>query len=174
MYNVHLTESFSPAQPDAVIREITVGSLLREVATAHPNNIALVDIDDHGNCLKHWTYQEVLDEFEKLALALPNRFAIGEKVVVWAPNIHQWIFMEYARALSGLVLVTTNPSFRAKGLAYVLEQSKAVELFLVPDSRGNPMVETAGQPLPQQVAIVGLPDEKCVLKMTMERRSKCL
>ena len=51
--------------------------------------------------------------------------------------------MKYAYALSGLVLVTANPSFPAKELAYVLEQSKAVGLFLVPDYRGNSMAKIA-------------------------------
>ena len=47
--------------------------------------------------------------------------------------------MEYACALSGLVLVTANPAFQARELSYVLEQSGAVALFLVDEFRGNPM-----------------------------------
>ena len=47
--------------------------------------------------------------------------------------------MEYACALSGLVLVTANPAFQARELAYVLEQSGAVALFLVEEFRGNPI-----------------------------------
>ena len=47
--------------------------------------------------------------------------------------------MEYACGLVGLVLVTANPSFQSKELAYVLEQSGAVGLFSVSEFRGNPM-----------------------------------
>ena len=47
--------------------------------------------------------------------------------------------MEYACGLAGLVLVTANPAFQARELAYVLEQSGAVGLFLVDEFRGNPM-----------------------------------
>ncbi len=36
-------------------------------------------------------------------------------------------------------LVTANPAFQARELAYVLEQSGAVALFLVKEFRGNPM-----------------------------------
>jgi len=39
--------------------------------------------------------------------------------------------MEYTCGLAGLVLVTTNPSFKAKELTYVVEQSGAVGLFYV-------------------------------------------
>ena len=75
---------------------------------------------------------------KKIALALASRFEPGEKVVVWAPNIPTWLFMEYACALAGLVLVTANPSFQVKELRYVLEQSGAVALFRVDGFRGKP------------------------------------
>ena len=37
------------------------------------------------------------------------------------------------------MLITANPAFQARELAYVLEQSGAVALFLVEEFRGNPM-----------------------------------
>jgi fatty-acyl-CoA synthase len=49
MYDVLLTSSYFPAQTDAKIRDITVGELLREVATDHPDIVAMADIDDAGN-----------------------------------------------------------------------------------------------------------------------------
>ena len=57
--------------------------------------------------------------------------------MVWAHNVAEWLVMEYACALAGVVLVTANPSFPAKELRYVLEQSGAVGLFLVKDYRGS-------------------------------------
>ena len=59
--------------------------------------------------------------------------------MVWSPNHPEWVLMEYACALAGLVLVTANPAFQARELAYVVEQSNAVGLFLVETFRGNPM-----------------------------------
>ena len=53
--------------------------------------------------------------------------------------------MEYGYALAGLVLVTANPSFQAGELRYVLEQSRAVGLFLVSSHRGNPMATIASE-----------------------------
>ena len=88
---------------------------------------------------RRWTYAELLADAERLAMALSTRFAPGERVVVWSPNSPEWVLMEYACALSGLVLVTANPAFQARELAYVLEQSGAVALFLVEEFRGNPM-----------------------------------
>ena len=103
----------------------------------------MVDISDSGECGQQWTYAELLSVSERLALALSTRYAPGDKVVVWAPNIPQWVFMEYACGLAGLVLVTANPSFQAAELKYVLEQSGAVGLFMVDEFRGNPTARVA-------------------------------
>lgn len=143
MYEVSLSESLFPAQTDGVVREITVGALLREVAAQHPLAIAVVDVDIDGLAGQTWTYRELLADSEKLALALSSRFRPGEKVVVWAPNIIEWLLMEYACGLAGIVLVTANPSFQPKELRYVLEQSGSVALFFVDEYRGNPMSEIA-------------------------------
>ncbi len=116
MYNVRLSEALFPAQTDGVVREITVGGLLREVAAQHPDAPAVVDVDMDGQTGRTWTYGELLSDSGKLALALSTRFRPGERVVVWAPNIPEWLLMEYACALAGLVLVTANPAFQAKEL----------------------------------------------------------
>ena len=139
MYDVTLTTSHFPAQSDLAIREITVGDLLREVAAARPEAEALVDVRQDGSTGRRWTYAELLAEAERLAMALSTRFDPGERIVVWSPNSPEWVLMEYACALSGLVLVTANPALQARELVYVLEQSGAVGLFLVEEFRGNPM-----------------------------------
>ena len=143
MYEVSLSTSYFPAQTDAKIWDTTVGVHLREVAVDHPDLVAMVEIDDAGQARGKWTYSNLLVNSDRLARSLASRFAPGEKVVVWAPNIPEWIFMEYACGLAGLVLVTANPSFQAKELRYVLEQSGAVALFMVDEFRGNPMREIA-------------------------------
>ncbi len=143
MYDMSLTVSHFPAQDDAKIHDITVGGVLREVAATHPDAVALVDVADSGDCGQSWTYERLLAQAEQLAKALTTRYEQGERVVVWAPNIPQWIFMEYACGLAGLALVTANPSFQASELKYVLEQSGAVGLFMVDEFRGNPMAAIA-------------------------------
>jgi fatty-acyl-CoA synthase len=143
MYDMNLTTSHFPAQNDAEIRDITLDGLLREVTATHPDAVAMVDVEDSGDCGQSWTYGELLVQAERLARALATRFEADDRVVVWAPNIPEWIFMEYACGLAGLVLVTANPSFQAPELKYVLEQSGAVGLFMVDGFRGNPMAEIA-------------------------------
>ena len=141
MYEVALTEACFPAQRDIDVREITVGGLLREMAERSGQAEALVEVRQSGEIGRRWTYGALLADSERLAVALASRFRPGERVVVWAPNSPEWVLMEYACALAGLVLVTANPAYQVRELRYVLEQSGAVALFLVEEFRGNPMAE---------------------------------
>ena len=141
MYEVALTEAYFPAQRDVDVREITVGGLLREIAARRSDAEALVEVRQSGEIGRRWSYGALLADSERLAGALAARFRPGERVVVWAPNSPEWVLMEYACALAGLVLVTANPAYQVRELRYVLEQSGAVALFLVREFRGNPMAE---------------------------------
>ena len=141
MYEVALTEAYFPAQRDIDVREITVGGLLREIAARRSDAEALVEVRQSGEIGRRWSYGALLADSERLAGALAARFRPGERVVVWAPNSPEWVLMEYACALAGLVLVTANPAYQVRELRYVLEQSGAVGLFLVREFRGNPMAE---------------------------------
>lgn len=139
MYELKLKSSYFPAQSDIDQNNISIGELLREIARKRPKAEALVEITQDGNQGRCWTYAELLSDAERLANALITRFAPGERVVVWSPNNPEWVLMEYACALSGLVMVTANPAFQARELAYVLKQSGAAGLFQVENFRGNPM-----------------------------------
>lgn len=145
MYEVNLTESYFPAQTDLPIREITIGDALREAAERFAARPALTEVLPDGAIGRRWTHAELLAEAERLALALASRFEKGERLVIWAPNVPEWSLVEFACALSGVVLVTANPAFQAHELRYVLEQSAASALFLVAEHRGNPMAEIAAK-----------------------------
>ena len=167
MYDVHLTKAFFPPQTDAELRDNTVGELLREVTGRYPEATALVDIALDGTVGREWNYRQLLETSERLAGVLVSRFAPGERVVVWAPNIPEWLFLEYACAFSGLILVTANPSFQEKELRYVLEQSGAVALFLVDSFRGNAMADIAQKAIEgngQIREVVNLEDETVLFK----------
>ena len=140
-YEVALSEACFPAQADREVREITVGGLLREIAAPRAEAEALVEVRQSGEIGRRWTYGALLAKSERLALALASRFRPGERVVVWSPNSPEWVLMEYACALAGLVLVTANPAYQVRELRYVPEQSGTVAFFLVDEYRGNSMAE---------------------------------
>ena len=145
MYDVRLTSSYFPAQTDLPIRDMTIGDALAEAVRDHGGRPALAEVTIDGATARRWTYGELAADAERLALALASRFDKGERVVVWAPNIPEWALMEYACALTGVILVTANPAFQAAELRYVLDQSQASALFLVNEYRGNPMGEIGAE-----------------------------
>jgi len=137
-----LTESYWPAVDEVPVEEHTVGSLLRRAVDRAPDRCALVaGVHDPAE-RRRWTYTELLGESEQCARALLGRFKPGEHVAVWAPNIAEWAILEFGAALSGVVLVTVNPSFQAGEVEYVLSQSNAVGCFVMPEFRGNAMLST--------------------------------
>jgi len=140
-YPFALTESLAPAQDDDAVLDTTVGGLLREVAAVHGDRMAMTEITMEGDSGRRWTYAQLLADSERLATALASRYAPGERLCVWAPNIPEWLLMEYGCSLAGLTLVTANPSYQDKELRYVLEQSGSVGLFLIQSYRGNPMAD---------------------------------
>jgi fatty-acyl-CoA synthase len=133
-----LTSSYWPADLSEPIRETTVGDVLREAAAAAPDAVALVEGSPDAAKRRRWTYAELLQDAERAARALTARFEPGERVAIWAPNIPEWVILEFGMALAGLTLVTVNPAYRPAELAYVLKQSGAAGVFLVPEFR-SPM-----------------------------------
>jgi fatty-acyl-CoA synthase len=54
----------------------------------------------------------------------------GDRVGIWAANCAEWIYVQYAAARLGLVLVNVNPACRSHDLAYILARSQIKALFL--------------------------------------------
>jgi len=139
MYDVKLTESYFPTQKDTPFLATTIGALLRKQAQAFGDRPALKEVHMDGQIGRIWNYQKLLGDSEKWGRALAARHPKGARLAVFAHNIPEWILMEYASALSGMVLVTVNPSFQARELKYVLEQSGAEAIYYVDSVRGNPL-----------------------------------
>src|ERR1035438_9070572 len=134
-----LSESYFPAQQNEEVRETTVGGILREAAGAVPELTALIAGHPDPALRRSVSYGELLRDAERCARALLARFEPGERVAAWAPNIPEWIVLEFGAGLAGMILVTVNPAYKPGELAYVLEQSGSCGIFLLPEFRGNPM-----------------------------------
>ena len=140
-----LTESYIADRSSEVL-PTTVGGILRTAAAVAPDRIAL--IEGIPGERRRWTYAELLHDAEAVACALAARFEKGERVAVWAPNIPEWVLLEYGAGLAGVVLVTVNPAYQPQELEYVLKQSRAAGIFYLPTFRGNPMQQSLDQILP--------------------------
>jgi len=153
MADPRLTTSFYPADTSEPVLDMTVGDLLRACARDAGEATALVELtppgspslSGAGSTERSWTYRELLEEAERCAHWLLERFAPGDRITVWAPNIPEWVILQWGAGLAGLVLVTANPALRADELRYVLAQSRSAGLFHTEQWRGTDMTAIAGE-----------------------------
>ena len=144
-----LTTSYSVGSDEAELRDLTLGDLLAWAAETTPDRLALVAGVAEPGARRTWTYAELHAASLRTAHALLRRFEPGERVAVWAPNIPEWLTMEFGAAMAGLVLVTVNPAFREHEVEYVLNQSRAAGIAVYPSFKGNPMLATIEQIRPR-------------------------
>jgi acyl-CoA synthetase (AMP-forming)/AMP-acid ligase II len=144
-----ITESYWPADASRPLLDLTVGDLLRRAADRDPDRTALAEvapadgaITGAGRTDRRWTYARLLADAEHAAAWLGSRFSPGEHVAVWAPNVPEWVILQYGAALAGIVLVTANPALRENELEYVLRQSRCAGVFYVDAFRGTDMAAT--------------------------------
>ena len=138
-----LTMSHAAGPSEPVVRDITLGTLLQWAAETTPDRIALIAGVPDRNSRRQWTYAELYLQSLRTARALRSRFEPGERVAIWAHNIPEWIMMEFGAAMAGVILVTVNPGLRSGEVEYILKQSRAAGVLVVPEFRGNPMLATA-------------------------------
>lgn len=148
-----LTQSYWPADTSAPILSMTAGDALRRAAGTAGERTALVEVVPAGMSSltgsaatdRRWTYAELLADAEACAHWLLSRFRPGEHVCLWAPNVPEWVIIQYGAALAGLVLVTANPALRDEELRHVLQRSRAAGLIHVAAHRGSDMAAAAGR-----------------------------
>ena len=150
--------SYLPADEAIGILDLTAGELLRQTSFDEPTRTALIEVTPPGGVgmvdgvpagPRTWTYAELLAEAEQAAQWLLTKFEPGEHICVWAPNIAEWVVLQYGAALGGLVLVTANPALRSAELEYVLDQSKSVGIVYVDAFRGTAMTAIVDDVLPR-------------------------
>lgn len=139
MYELSLTQSYFPAQSDTPYEEITIGDMLRRQAARFADAPAVKELTPAGGIGRIWSYAALLADAEKLARALAFRHPCGARIAVYAGNSPEWLLLELASAMAGLVLVTINPSYQKRELKFVLEQSRAEAIYYVVSVRGNPI-----------------------------------
>ncbi|HEX6487404.1 MAG TPA: AMP-binding protein [Candidatus Dormibacteraeota bacterium] len=134
-----MEQSHWTADASSPVLETTIGGLLRDAASTAGDRTALIAGVPEASARRALTFSETLTQAERVAAALLARFEPGERVAVWAPNTVEWILLEYGAALAGITLVTVNPAYRPSELEFVLKQSRAAGIFLLPEWRSNPM-----------------------------------
>jgi fatty-acyl-CoA synthase len=116
----------------------TIGENLASTVAQFGDRDALVDVPTG----RRWTYRQLADDVESVALALlALGINKGDRVGIWAPNLPEWVLVQFATARIGAILVNINPAYRSHELDYVLKQAGirtliAAESFKTSDYRG--------------------------------------
>ncbi|KQV75481.1 AMP-binding protein [Aeromicrobium sp. Root344] len=112
----------------------TIGANLVDTVARHGDREALVD------CVsgRRWTYAELLAEVDAVALGLLELGVTkDDRVGIWAPNCPEWVFVQYATARIGAILVNVNPAYRSHELSFVVGQSGMRTIVAVPEFKGS-------------------------------------
>ncbi|WP_205618292.1 AMP-binding protein [Corynebacterium sputi] len=103
----------------APLREETLAANLRAMVEKHPGRDAIVDVYADVT----FTYEQLYNKVLRLASAMHDAgYRNGDRIGIWSTNRWEWIIVQYACHLLGLVVVNINPSYRQHELNYVLEK----------------------------------------------------
>ncbi|MBI4881037.1 MAG: AMP-binding protein [Planctomycetes bacterium] len=104
------------------IRDCTVSGLLRRATALFPEREAVVS-PERG---VRWTFRRLDEEADRVAAAcVAAGLAPGDRAVVWACNIPEWLALQYGLARAGAVLVTANTALKLPEIVYILQKSRA-------------------------------------------------
>jgi fatty-acyl-CoA synthase len=118
-------------------RDVTVGALLSRLARELPDHEALVYATG-----PRFTFEQLETEARTMARALMAAgVERGERAVLWATNVPEWVVLQFALAKIGAILVTANTSLRSKDIEYLLRQSEAATLVTIRGFRDLDYVE---------------------------------
>ncbi|KEO87895.1 long-chain fatty acid--CoA ligase [Erythrobacter sp. JL475] len=161
MYQLNLTRAYCPAQADTPYSERTIEEVLREQAAVRPAEKALRELLADGTVGREWSYSQLLGDAERCGRALAARHPAGTRIAIMGGNCPEWVLVQLGAAMAGLTLVTVNPSFLAREVRYVLEQSGSGAVYYQPNVRGSalrPIVDEAAAGLPAHDHIIDITD----------------
>lgn len=161
MYQLNLSEAYCPAQADTPYRERTIEQVLREQAELRGDALALREMLADGSIGREWTYAALLADAERCGRALASRHPAGTRIALFGGNCPEWVLVQLGAALSGLVIVTINPTSTAREVRFILGQSRSAAVYYQPQVRGaalRPVVDEAAAGLAASEYVIDMED----------------
>jgi fatty-acyl-CoA synthase len=150
---------------DLPLLEETIGSAFDRVVAANADREALV-VPFQG--IRH-TYRQLAEQVDRLARGLLDLgLAKGDRVGMWSPNNAEWVYLQFAAAKVGVILVNINPAYQTEELRFALAQSGCRALVSATGFKTSDyaaMVDSVRGSLPdlQHVIFLGTPDWDALL-----------
>ena len=127
-------------------RDVTVGDLLTQLARDFPQNDCLI----YPNRGLRYDFSQLEWISRQIAKGLITLgVSRGDRVAVWAPNVPEWVVLQFALAKIGAILVTVNTALRAVELEYLLSQAEASTLVTVRGFKDLDYVQTLYEIIPE-------------------------
>ena len=148
---------------------LTVGGVLDAACEKWPEHEALI--------VRHqalrWTWRELRAEARAFAAGLlALGLQPGDRVGIVAPNVAEWIAVQFATAYAGLILVNINPAYRVPELEYALRKTGCRALVTAAEFKTSdyltmlrelaPEIDTAA---PADLHSARLPDLRLVVQL---------
>ena len=98
----------------------TIPAMFDRVVAAHPDRDALVAPFQDVRL----SYRELAEQVDRVARGLlALGVQPGDRVGMWSPNNVEWVYVQFAAASVGAILVNLNPAYRTDELVYAVAQS---------------------------------------------------
>ena len=112
--------SYASGTSDIPLLGDTIGDSLDRTAARRPDGEALVEVATG----RRWTYAEFVARRSTRWLSGCSARVCGPGTGSGSgrPNIAEWVFVQYATAKIGAILVNINPAYRTHELEFVLNQ----------------------------------------------------
>jgi fatty-acyl-CoA synthase len=109
--------------------EQTLGAFFDAMVDKVPDREALVVAHQR----RRYTYRQLQTESRRLASALLGLgLKPGDRIGIWSHNNAEWVLMQLATAMAGLVLVNINPAYRTAEVEYALNKVDCKALVTMP------------------------------------------
>ncbi|MEI4790648.1 AMP-binding protein [Bacillus sp. FJAT-53060] len=124
----------------------TIGSLLREKKEQHPAHEAIV----YPERFLRYSYEAFYKEVKETGKGLMSLgVQKGDHIAIMAPNVPEWLILQFACASIGAVLVTVNTNFQSQELTYLLKHSDSKMLFIVDGFKETSYVKMLKEMIPE-------------------------
>ena len=163
--------SYASGTSDVPLLGDTIGDGLDRTAARVPDGEALVEVATG----RRWTYAQFVEGVDALALGLLGAgVRTGDRVGIWAPNVAEWVFVQYATARIGAILVNINPAYRTHELEFVLNQAGVSLLVAARSFKTSDYAAMIEEVRPRcadlrQVVLLGSPEWDALASATGDR-----
>jgi fatty-acyl-CoA synthase len=120
------------------LKFMTIPQLLDRACARHGGRTAAI-FAANGVSLSWYDLRERSNDVAAGLLALG--VGRGDRVGIWAPNRAEWLYVQFAAARIGAILVNIDPAYRSSELEYVLDKVGCKALIMAPRHRSDDYVD---------------------------------